>query len=220
MKISQLSSRGKKILAMLISQNDYLTVKEIAAELKVSERTISREMSSLKKELNDSKLNIISKPSVGTTVEGKEEIIEKYKKELNEDQSLSEYTPEGRLKYIIKEFIFSNRYQKITALAHQLAVTEATISYDLNKVDNWFKKRGLKLNRKQGIGIFLEGSEEDFRSAVIDFLYEDFGEEKVLEMIRSNIDKPINPKKENSQTKLDILNYISLDTSNKITSIA
>lgn len=217
MEISQFSSRGKKILTILINQNDYITAKEIAAELKVSERTISREIASLKNEINvKSELDIISKPSLGTIVTGPDDLLEKYKKILQEDQSFSEYSPEGRLKYIIKEFIFSNRYQKLTALAHQLAVTEATISYDLNKVELWFKKRGLKLNRKQGIGIFLKGSEENFRSAVIDFLYEDFGEEKVLEMIRNNIDEPLEAQNKESQTKLDILNYISLDTSNKI----
>mgnify|MGYP006285484885 CR=1 FL=1 len=219
MKIDNLTSREKKIIKILINRDEYLTVKELADELDVSKRTVSREMSSLKKSFKNSDLNIISKPSVGTTVTGKEEILKQYQKKLNEKESISEYTPEGRKRYIIKQFIFSDRFQKLTALAHQLAVTEATISYDLNKVVEWFEKRGLELNRKQGIGVFLEGSEENFRRAVIDFLYEDFGEEKVLDIIRNNVDNDLNKmesKSEISKTKLDILNFISYETSSKI----
>ncbi|MEC9490939.1 MAG: BglG family transcription antiterminator [Halanaerobiales bacterium] len=219
MKIDNLTSREKKIVKILINKNDYLTVKELAEELGVSKRTISREMASLKKSFKDSDLNIISKPSVGTTVTAKKGILKQYQKKLNKKESISEYSPAGRKRYIIKQFIFSDRFQKLTALAHQLAVTEATISYDLNRVAEWFEKRGLELNRKQGIGVFLEGSEEKFRRAVIDFLYEDFGEEKVLDIIRNNVDNNINKsgnEKEISKTKLDILNFISYETSNKI----
>jgi mannitol operon transcriptional antiterminator len=219
MKIDNLTSREKKILKILINRNNFLTVKELANELGVSERTISREMASLKKAFKDSDLNIVSKPSVGITATGQEESLKQYQKKLNEKDSVSEYSPVGRKRYIIKQFIFSDRFQKLTALAHQLAVTEATISYDLNKVAEWFEKRGLELNRKQGIGVFLEGSEEKFRRAVIDFLYEDFGEEKVLDIIRNNVDSDINKsgnETEISKTKLDILNFISYETSNKI----
>lgn len=219
MNLKNLTSREKKILNILIQAAEYLTAQELAEQIGVSKRTISRELSKLKKEVKKSDLDLHSKPSVGIFLTGDKKVIDSYRNKLSSFDSSIDYSPEGRKKYIIEQFLFINRFQKSTALAHRLAVTKATISYDLNKVAEWFKKRGLQLTRKQGVGIELEGSEANFRKAIIDFLYEDIGEEKFLSLVRDRIDNN-EIKTEQSenilQTKLDIFNFISFETSNKI----
>ena len=219
MKLANLTSREKKILNILINSDDYLTAKELSEKIGVSKRTISRELAKLKKFVKNSDLQLESKPSVGIYLTGEKEVIEEYKSQLNEFDSTLDYSPEGRKQYIIKQFLFSSRFQKSTALAHRLAVTKATISYDLNKVAEWFEERGLKLSRRQGVGIELEGPEAKFRNAIIDFLYEDIGEEKFLNLVRSRIDNDFDEEKPQDtilQTKLDFLNFISFETSQKI----
>ena len=218
MNLKNLTSREKKILNILIVADEYLTAKELAEQIGVSKRTISRELSKLKKEVKKSNRVLKSKPSVGIFLTGDKEIIDNLRKKLSSFDSSIDYSPEGRKKYIIEQFLFVKRFQKSTALAHRLSVTKATISYDLNKVAEWFEKRGLQLTRKQGVGIELEGSEADFRKAIIDFLYEDIGEEKFLSLLRERIDNKVKskPKENILQTKLDVLNFISFETSNKI----
>lgn len=219
MNLKNLSSREKKILNILIQAEEHLTVQELAEKIGVSKRTISRELSKLKKAVKQSDLEFKSKPSVGIFLTGEQDVLAEYQQKLGNFNSTLDYSPEGRKKYIVEQFLFSSRFQKTTALAHRLAVTKATISYDLNKVGDWFAKRGLQLTRKQGVGIKLEGSEANFRKAIIDFLYEDIGEDKFLSLVRNRVNNKlddIKPKENILQAKLDILNFISFETSRKI----
>ena len=219
MNLKNLSSREKKILKILIQAEEYLTAQELAEKIGVSKRTISRELSKLKKAVKKSDLELKSKPSVGIFLTGEQDVVDEYSQQLRNFDSTFDYSPEGREKYIIEQFLFSSRFQKSTALAHRLAVTKATISYDLNKVADWFEKRGLNLTRKQGVGIELEGTEANFRKAIIDFLYEDIGEDNFLSLVRNRVNNKLDnvkPRENILQTKLDILNFISFETSSKI----
>ena len=216
MVFKRLSEREKKIVKALIKSPDYLAVKELANEIGVSKRTIYRELSSLKKILKDSDLVIDSKPGVGISITGDKELIEKYEADLQETADGKNLTPQDRKLYIIEEFLFSDRFQKMTALAYKLSVTEATISYDLNKVSDWFEEKGLSLVRKQGVGVYLKGSEADFRRAVIDFLYENMEEDEVLTLIRNKLDNNLgeqDKQKSVSKIKNNILEFINMDVS-------
>jgi mannitol operon transcriptional antiterminator len=219
MQLKKLSSREKKIVKALIKASDYLTVKELAEQIGVSKRTVYRELSSLKEILKKSDLLLESKPGVGISIEGNQDLIEKYEADLIDTESNKNLTPQERKLYIIEEFLFSDRFQKMTALAYKLSVTEATISYDLNKVSDWFEEKGLSLVRKQGVGVYLKGSEADFRRAVIDFLYENMGEDEVLTLIRNNLDDNFTSQDKKttvSNIKSNILEFISMDISAKL----
>ena len=216
MDLKKLSEREKKIVKTLIKTPDYLTVKELADEIGVSKRTVYRELSSLKKILKDSQLVVESKPGVGTSITGDPALIKEYEADLEETTDGKNLTPQERKLYIIEEFLFSDRFQKMTALAYKLSVTEATISYDLNKVSDWFEEKGLSLVRKQGVGVYLKGSEAEFRRAVIDFLYENMEEDEVLTLIRNKLDNNLaeqDDKKSVSAIKNNILEFINMDVS-------
>ncbi|PRX21128.1 BglG family transcriptional antiterminator [Orenia metallireducens] len=213
MRLNNLSSRQKRIIAILIEASNVVTIKELADEIGVSKRTINRELSSLREALKEFDLTLQSKPGVGLFIEGKEELLERAQKGLKEVSEKKDLTPQERYIYIIEEFLLSDRFQKLTALAYKLAVTEATISYDLNKVAKWFEKRGLSLVRKQGVGVYLKGSEASFRRAVIDFLYDNMEKEDILTLIRNNL----NNKRANKETiaarvREKILDFMNMNT--------
>ncbi|GAB6099913.1 BglG family transcription antiterminator [Halanaerocella petrolearia] len=208
MNLNRLSSRQKEIIVNLIKSSNFVTLKQLAEQLEVSKKTVHREISKLKVVLKDTNLNLKTKPGVGVSIEGNKELIENIKLKLQ--SSLSDQrilTPQERENYIIQEFLLSDCFNKLTALAHKLSVTEATISYDLNRVSNWFKKRGLSLERRQGVGVELKGSETAFRRAILDFLYQNLGEKEVLNLIQNDLNKV-----RNSQTKSKILNFINLES--------
>ena len=216
MDLKNLSEREKKIVSTLINSPDYLTVKELADEIGVSKRTIYRELSSLKDLLKESDLVVESKPGVGTSITGDAVTLKEYEAQLEERTDDKNLTPQERKLYIIEEFLFADRFQKMTALAYKLSVTEATISYDLNKVSHWFEEKGLSLVRKQGVGVYLKGSEADFRRAVIDFLYENMEEDEVLTLIRNKLDNDLGEKDDKetaSPIKNNILEFIDMDIS-------
>ncbi|AGB40289.1 transcriptional antiterminator [Halobacteroides halobius DSM 5150] len=215
MKLKSLSSRQKKIINKLIKSTDFITIKELAQQLKISKRTVQRELSKLKTFLKELDLNLESKPGVGITINGEEALIAKFEKKLSTPISnRMNLTPKERKTQIIQEFLMGGRFHKLTALAHKFAVTEATISYDLNKVSNWFEMRGLSLVRKQGVGVELEGSETAFRRAVLDFLYENMGEDEILTLIHES--EKEQPKDATSNARNKILNFINLDNFEKL----
>ncbi|OCL27777.1 hypothetical protein U472_04290 [Orenia metallireducens] len=212
MRLNNLSSRQKKIIAILIESSDVVTIKELADEIGVSKRTINRELSSLRKVLEEFNLTLKSKPGVGISIEGKKEFLEEAQKNLKEISEKKDLTPQERYTYIIEEFLLSDRFQKLTALAYKLAVTEATISYDLNKVAKWFEERGLSLVRKQGVGVYLKGSEASFRKAIIDFLYANMEKEDILTLIRNNLKNKIADKETIAARIRDkILGFMNMD---------
>ena len=76
---------------------------------------------------------------------------------------------------------------KIYNFTRTLKVTETTISNDLEKADEWFKKHNLNLIRKQGLGVYVEGKENHIRKAMISLIYENTNESQLLGLIRQNL---------------------------------
>lgn len=53
-----------------------------------------------------------------------------------------------------------------------LGVSEATISKDMEVIEIWFQRFDLRIMRKQGYGVALEGSEKNYRRALRNFIDE------------------------------------------------
>jgi transcriptional antiterminator/mannitol/fructose-specific phosphotransferase system IIA component (Ntr-type) len=57
---------------------------------------------------------------------------------------------------ILKKLIKSDSPLVIKELARQLEVSPRTIRYDLDNIESWLNENGFKLQRKQGVGIYLK----------------------------------------------------------------
>ncbi|MBZ2175070.1 BglG family transcription antiterminator [Schnuerera sp. xch1] len=66
-----------------------------------------------------------------------------------------------RLMEILKILITSNKSITINRIANKLAVSNRTIRNDLDKLNNVVEKEGLILVRKTGVGISIEGTDEN-----------------------------------------------------------
>ncbi|GAA3331536.1 hypothetical protein GCM10020331_088520 [Ectobacillus funiculus] len=71
------------------------------------------------------------------------------------------FSPEER-QYILKQLLLTLKEPtKLYYFSTKFNVTEATISNDLLKIEPWFeKKHGIKLIRKPGFGVYIEGNEK------------------------------------------------------------
>ena len=76
--------------------------------------------------------------------------------------------PKNRENEILKKLIKSDSPLVIKELARQLEVSPRTIRYDLDKIESWLNENGLKLQRKQGVGIYLKDSAEDKLTNILD----------------------------------------------------
>ncbi|WP_456276197.1 BglG family transcription antiterminator [Bacillus sp. AK128] len=183
-----ISARERKILELLLINNDEVTVKELADELDVSPRTVHRDLKGVEKLVKDQGLELNKKSGIGIQVIGTKELKEKLQLYLY-NLSHNEYTPEERQTMILSELLYSHEPIKLLAIANDLNVTIATISNDLNKVEERLAPFQLSLIRKRGYGVEVVGSESAKRKAMSNLISENIDEFELLSFIKENIQK-------------------------------
>jgi len=209
----KISSRTKKIIKILIENDDYIVTDQIAEQLEVSSRTILRELKKVEKWLQ--KNNILLDKKKGTGIRLNCSSKEKRRvNEILEFQSVDKhYTPDERKMIILAELLKDQRPNKLYAFTRICNVSEATISNDLDEIENWVEAYQLKLIRKPGLGVYLKGRERDIRKASINLLYQNFNLEEILLLLQDKYsEKEQSLRKTLSKNRL--LNLIGLDTIN------
>ncbi|MEW9109281.1 MAG: PRD domain-containing protein [Cytobacillus gottheilii] len=183
-----ISARERKILELLLLQPGETTVKEIAKELEVSSRTIHRDLKGVEEILKEYGLELNKKSGIGIAVNGEEEKKEMLRLFLF-NLSHNEYTPEERQTMILSALLDAAEPVKLVSLANDLNVTIATVSNDLNKVEERLTPFDLTLLRKRGYGVELIGTENSKRKAMSKIIIENIDEFEFLSLIKENIQK-------------------------------
>ncbi|SKC40959.1 BglG family transcription antiterminator [Maledivibacter halophilus] len=182
-----LAFRTKQILEIINNSSETITTKEIAKKLGVSTRTVLREMHYVEKWLKSNNFQLVKKPRIGikliATLDDKKRL-----KGLLEDELVEQsFTPEERQSLIIGELLQRKEPTKLYYFSSSFKVSEGTISHDLDKIEDWFKRYELTLVRKPGLGVYLKGKEKAFRKAMINLLYENLSEDQIINVIRKSL---------------------------------
>lgn len=182
----QVSTRAIEIIACLLEQADYTSVAAISEQLGISKRTVFREMETVEEVLTMLGIQSDKKARKGiklfVTTDQKKAFIE-----LIDKQMQLNYTQEMRQNILIIELLKSRDAQKLYYYANLLNVSEATISNDMDKLEAWFADHQLTLTRKPGFGVLVEGTEKNFRRALVDFLYQTFDHEELVDLINDDL---------------------------------
>src|SRR5699024_5208622 len=160
-----LTGRERNIIALLLQKNDVMTVNAIAEVLEVSERTIHRDLNSLKTTISDYNVTLQKQTGSGIKLIGDSNDKKKLEKAISV-MSISEYTPEERQTIILLMLLEAKGPVKLFTLASHLYVTSATISHDLDELEDTLQKQNLHLVRKRGYGVEVDGMESDKRFAI------------------------------------------------------
>lgn len=184
-----ITSRVKEILRLLIGADpsNIITVNGIAKKLNLSSRTILREMPQVEKWLKYNHFKFIKKPGVGLLLDENLEGKNRLQGLLDGYYIEKHYKPEERQYLIISELLQMKEPVKLYYFTSIFGVTEGTLSNDLDKVQEWFKKHNLKLVRKPGLGVYVEGKEKEYRQAMISLLHENLDENQLLQIIKDNV---------------------------------
>ena len=186
-----MEQRTRDILRLLLQENSFQKTADIAARLSVSGKTISRQLPKVEEVLEKVGLQLEKKSGAGIKVIGSE--VKRYglAQRLKSFEK-REYTPSERRSIIISNLLSSREPIKLFALSSAVHVTDSTISNDLDKLEEWFREQGLKLLRKPGLGVSLLGDERDLRRAIVRYIYEHVGEERLLNLMQDNLsDEPV-----------------------------
>jgi mannitol operon transcriptional antiterminator len=184
--VMSVSSRQRAILNILLTEAQAITIKEVADRVEVSTRTVHRELNDIEPELKKYQLELIKKSGIGVVINGDEEQKEELRLSLFNQTSV-EYLPEERKLLILCQLLEATEPIKLIALAYNLKVTTATISYDLDEIEIWLNRYGLTLVRRRGYGVELSGSESAKRKVMSALIAEHLDEFELLGVLKENI---------------------------------
>ncbi|MFC7681212.1 BglG family transcription antiterminator [Paenibacillus sp. GCM10028914] len=168
----QITARKRQILLLLMDRKEGMTAAEIASEVGVSVRTVHREMEEIEAIVKAYGLVLHKKSGIGIRIEGhSEEDLEEFRTRLLSDQSV-DFSGEERKILILCTLLDSDEPVKLFALAHSLKVTVSTISNDLDELEFWTNRFGLKLIRRRGYGVEIEGEESGKREGICQLVFD------------------------------------------------
>lgn len=170
------SQRQISLFKVLSSSEGFLTVAHLASRLQVSTRTILRELACCKVFLAEFNLSLEAVPGRGVRLTGSEPQRSFFHRWLLKEKTGMLLNAEDRRTLLKGCLLWQKDIIKLYTLAEYLEVAESTLSGDLEKMKNWFKERSLELVRRQGLGIYIKGSEIARRNALAEIFHQGFGE--------------------------------------------
>ncbi|SDJ81438.1 mannitol operon transcriptional antiterminator [Sediminibacillus albus] len=171
-----------------MSAQDMLTIKKLADHLEVSARTVHRDLKSVEAIIAEYDLTMDKKSGVGLQIIGTAENKSRLELVLFNVKH-TDYTPEERQTIILSTLLETNEPIKLFALADELQVTVATVSHDLDKIEENISGFHLSLIRKRGYGVKVDGREADKRAALSYLITQHLDEFDFISMLRENIQK-------------------------------
>lgn len=165
----------KRLLSLfeLLNQDDVkISCKRLSEKLKVTERTIRNDITSINSILKKHGAIIKIKRSEGYYIDIfdlnlYQEYLAKNSEEIMDSNELPD-SPIERNKYILKHILYNNDYIKVEELADILYVSKVTILNDIKRIKTILSKYNLTLISKPYHGLKISGKELDIRHCISD----------------------------------------------------
>lgn len=183
-----ISGRERKIIDFLLAEQDELPIKQLADNMGVSSRTIHRDLRGVEDILHGHALTLEKKSGVGIRVQGAEQ--DKRKLQITIASNVqTDFTPEDRQALILSKLLETTEPIKLVGLANDLNVTIATISNDLDRIENYLDEFDLSLIRKRGYGVEIKGNESNKREVLSHLILQNMDEFDFISLLKENIEK-------------------------------
>lgn len=177
--------RVSQILFLLLNSDRELTVKELSDSLNISRRTIYRELEDIDRQLSKYHVTLKTLPGKGMVLEGEEDGKKFLLDEINSSDAFDARNREHRLNRLTLELLKQKEAKKLYYYALLLQVAESTVASDMEQLPIWFQEVNLSVVKKPGLGIYLEGKEQDYREACLRYMDEN-REKDLLQRIRNH----------------------------------
>lgn len=178
--------RIRQIFMILLKQEGSISIKALAEQIHVSKRTVQRELEFVPYYLRDFNILLETKTGKGIWLTGTEADKEALQTQLLEQDVMDATDKEQRRKRLIMEMLKDKSSKKLYYYSNIFGVSETTISNDMEAIQQWFDRFGLQISRKQGVGVMLEGREQDFRAAVSTFIDENIENTQIRDLFQNH----------------------------------
>ena len=160
-----ITKRQREIMEFLLEHPHEVTAGEIALEVKVSTRTVHRELLMIEQWLEPLGMRLEKKSGTGIRIDSDSDDLSALRQKL-EGNEYVEFTPEERKLFMLCILLGEAEPIKMLALASDMKVTVSTVTNDLDDLESRIRQSGLKLVRRRGYGVKITGSEAILRRAI------------------------------------------------------
>ncbi|WP_128103228.1 BglG family transcription antiterminator [Paenibacillus sp. DCT19] len=160
-----ITKRQREIVEFLLEHPQEVTAGEIAVEVKVSTRTVHRELQMIEQWLEPLGMRLEKKSGTGIRIDAGSGNLAVLRQQLEGKESI-EFTPEERKLFMLCILLDESEPVKLLALASDLKVTVSTVTNDLDDLESRIRQAGLKLVRRRGYGVKINGNETIHRTAI------------------------------------------------------
>ena len=152
----------RQIITKLIKSNDYITSKDLAFSLNVSEKTILKYLNNIKTDLEANGAELVVKHGYGSILKvDNQEKFNKYIAEISSNEIPS--SKHERNIYVLSKLLNTDDYINIYDLADELYVSPSLLRIIIKDLINLVKSYNLQLDHSKNHGYRIIGNEEDIR---------------------------------------------------------
>lgn len=178
--------RMTSIILLLLKQESFITIQDIAEHIGVSNKTIRNDLELLEPWIEKVQLALIKKPGYGIKIEGlpKDKLVA-YSTIKKSQISSYPNGPIDRLHFIVLKLSITESYH-IHEFAEDLYISHSSIYKDLQSVREFFKKYKLKLNHSRISGLSILGKEKDIRNMMFSVMTQSNEFIKILNIYKNS----------------------------------
>lgn len=165
-------SNRELLILDYLKKNKYVTSEELANYLSVSKRTVKKDISRIKENINQEKILLKSYPAKGYLLDSSF-IFSSEELTLSRDKDLilNNY---DRVAYLVQRLLLSEGAIRYEDLADELYISPSSLSKDMKKVRALFSEYKLKVSHRPNYGVEVMGSEFHKRLAISNFFFHSF----------------------------------------------
>jgi mannitol operon transcriptional antiterminator len=182
----QFLPRTKQIIILLLNEDKPVSTKELAEKMNISKRTVQRELDYVSYSLKKYNLDLASKTGLGIWIYGSKDDKDTLLAKLSQHHEIDITNKDERKKKLIMELLKEREPKKIYYYSNKFKVSEATIRNDLDEIEDWMNQFNLKIVRKQGYGVCIEGKEDDYRKAMKICIDENLDKNNLSDIFKQN----------------------------------
>ncbi len=161
--------REKNILKLLLKNEKKFTTAQIAAELKVSPRTIKADIKKINDTLKNDSCQICTKQGVGLWLDY-DKSKERYLNLLIYEDKDTGVSRESRKYYVAAELLTCKDYISMETIANKLYVSKGTVVNDIAELQDFCRRFEITFVKRVKHGVRAEGEEIRLRLALVEAL--------------------------------------------------
>lgn len=175
--VLEINIRQQSIIRALLSAHGKVTLAELAEQTGLSPRIVRYNMDVVRSWLRHEELSFINKPGYGIEIVASQELKNEILRTLNELEDCDiVLSRQQRIRIILLYLLVVEEPISTKQLVEVEEFSRSTLFKDICEVESWLNKFGLRLKRKSAKGLWIEGSEESRRFALVKLLHEELGD--------------------------------------------